>query len=145
MSKPVTKTKGSNQTETSKASAQAKERYIPTGEERSLVESLLEKQRQEAPAPKMKVEKSKNGVTQIGREHPDATVTHALLAMALGTTDADFINAILPHLGNPTGNGSDASEENLNFVLSVLAGIAPRDRVEAMLGAQMALVHLTAM
>jgi hypothetical protein len=93
----------------------------------------------------MKVEKSKNGVTQIGREHPDATVTHALLAMALGTTDADFINAILTQLGNATGNGSDASEENLNFVLSVLAGIAPRDRVEAMLGAQMAVVHLASM
>jgi hypothetical protein len=75
----------------------------------------------------------------------DATVAHALLAKALGTTDADFINAILTQLANATCKGSTADQENLNFVLSVLAGVAPRDRVEAMLAAQMALVHLASM
>jgi hypothetical protein len=52
---------------------------------------------------------------------------------------------MLNQLGNATGKGSGANEENLNFVLLVLAGVSPRDRVEAMLAAQMALVHLTTM
>jgi hypothetical protein len=145
MSATNTQMKQPNQAEASSDGAGPKERHVPTPQERELVESFFERQKQETPAPKMKVEKSKKGVTQIGREHPDATVAHALLANALGTTDADFITAILNQLGNATVNGSAASEENLNFVLSVLAGVAPRDRVEAMLATQMALVHLAAM
>jgi hypothetical protein len=43
------------------------------------------------------------------------------------------------------GKDQEVNEEDLNFVLSVLMGVAPRDRVEAMLAAQMALVHLTTM
>jgi hypothetical protein len=146
MSTANTKMKESKQAEVRKNDAAGpKERHVPTPQERELVESFFAKQKQETPAPKMKVEKSKNGITRIGREHPDATVAHALLAKALRTTDADFINAILGQLANTTGKGSDASEENLNFVLSVLAGVAPRDRLEAMLAAQMALVHLATM
>jgi hypothetical protein len=134
-----------DQAQTSKGDPeQSKKVHIPTPAERALIERFYNNAEREAPAPKMKVEQGKTGA-RIGREHPDPTTFHALLANALGTTDADFINAILLQLANATGKGSDASEENMNFVLSVLAGIAPRDRVEAMLGAQMALVHLTAM
>jgi hypothetical protein len=146
MRKANTKMKESNEAEASKdGAARPKERHVPSPQERKLAENLFERQKQETPAPKMKVEQRKNGVTDIGSQHPDGTVGYALLAQALGTTDADFITAILNQLGNATVNGSAASEENLNFVLSVLTGVAPRDRVEAMLAAQMALVHLATM
>jgi hypothetical protein len=52
---------------------------------------------------------------------------------------------MLNQLANATSRGSESSEENLNFVLSVMAGAAPRDQVEAMLAAQMAMVHLATM
>jgi hypothetical protein len=92
----------------------------------------------------LKVEQGKSGA-QIGSHHHHSTTAHALLANALGTTDADFMNAILTQLASATGKGSAASEENLNFVLSVMARISPRDRVEATLAAQMAVVHLATM
>src|SRR5262245_644949 len=119
-----------------------KERHVPSSKERELVESFFEKQKQEAPAPKLKVEQMKNGANRVDFKHPDKTVAYALLASVLGTTDADFINSILNQLANATGKGSAADEDHLNFVLSVLAGVAPRDRIEAMLAVQMALVHL---
>jgi hypothetical protein len=57
-----------------------------------------------------------------------------------------FSRGMLTQLASvTTGKGQEVNEENLNFVLSVMAGVAPRDRVEAMLAAQMALVHLTTM
>lgn len=53
---------------------------------------------------------------------------------------------MLSQLGNATtGKGQEVKKEGLNFVLSVLTGVAPRDRVEAMLAAQMAVVHLATM
>ena len=64
----------------------------------------------------MKVEQHKNGVTHIGSQHPDGTVAYALLAQALGTTDADFITAIIEISWEMLGARiSHASEENLDF------------------------------
>ena len=145
MSAANSKASKPDQAQTSKAdSVQAKNPHVPTPAERALIDSFYNNAEREAPAPKMKIEQGKTGA-HIDSRHPDPTTFHALLANALGTTDADFINAVLTQLANATGKGSDASEDNLNFVLSVMAGIAPRDRVEAMLGAQMAVVHLAAM
>ena len=39
----------------------------------------------------------------------------------------------------------DPRKSGLNFLISVVKGIEPRDQIEAMLGAQMAIVHKTAM
>lgn len=147
MSKTNARKKETNQPEGTKeaATAQPKTPYVPTPEDCALVESFHQQRKGETPAPRMKVQERKDGVTYVNSQHPDATVAYALLAKALGTTDADFISAMLNQLGNATGKGSAANEENLNFVLSVMTGIAPRDRVESMLAAQMALVHLTTM
>jgi len=65
-----------------------------------------------------------------------------VLELALGTTDAEFISGMLGQLGHATTRkGQDVNEDGLNFVLSVLAGVSPKDRVEAMLAAQMAVVQ----
>jgi hypothetical protein len=147
MSTANAKMKASKLPEASKdASTQAKERHVPTPEERSLVDGFLEKRKAETPSPKMKAEKEASGTIGLRSEHKDATIAYALLAKALGTTDAAFINGLLLQLASATtGKGQEINEEGLNFVLSVLAGVAPRDRVEAMLAAQMAMVHLTTM
>jgi hypothetical protein len=116
----------------------AQEPYSPTEQERRLVEKFLEKRKEEAPPPKIKAEKEASGTIGIRSEHKDSTVAYALLAKAVGTTDAGFIGGMLTQLARATtGKDEEINQEGLNFVLSVLAGVAPRDRVEDMLAAQM--------
>jgi len=56
----------------------------------------------------------------------------------------DFVNGIVSH-ANASGRGRDIDEYGLNFMLSVIKGIEPRDQLEAMLAAQMAAVHVASM
>src|SRR3954470_18629517 len=48
-------------------------------------------------------------------------------------------------LANAGSKGRTIDEQGLNFMLSVIAGLEPRDEIEAMLGAQMAAVHMATM
>jgi hypothetical protein len=68
-----------------------------------------------------------------------------LLMEALGTTDPDFLDGILCQLVNVGRRGGKADERGLNFMLSVIKGVKPRDQVEALLAAQMAAVHTATM
>src|SRR6516165_11375143 len=56
----------------------------------------------------------------------------------------DFVNGIVSH-ANASGRGRDIDEYGLNFMLSVIKDIEPRDQLEAMLAAQMAAVHVASM
>ena len=64
---------------------------------------------------------------------------------ALGTTDLDFIEGLLGQLANAGSQGSEVNAQGVNFMLSIIKGIKPRDQVEAMLAAQMAAVHMATM
>jgi hypothetical protein len=64
---------------------------------------------------------------------------------ALGTTDVDFLADFLTQLGGAASKGPDPDKCALNFMLAVVKGIDPKDQVEAMLGAQMAAVHMATM
>lgn len=64
---------------------------------------------------------------------------------SLGTTNPDFAQGLTRQIVNAGSQGKEAGEEGSNFVLSVIAGIEPRDLVEAMLAIQMAAVHLATM
>ena len=79
----------------------------------------------------------KDGVPQIH--------AHFRLMEALGTTDPDFLDGILPQLLNAGSRGGKSDERGLNFLLSVIKGVKPRDQVEALLAAQMAVVHAATM
>jgi hypothetical protein len=48
-------------------------------------------------------------------------------------------------LVNANRHGQDIDERGLNFMLSVIKGIEPRDQLDAMLAAQMAVVHVATM
>ena len=110
-----------------------------------MVNNFFADREKETPAPKVKIVKAKDGSNALSNGHRDDTVDYALMAKALGTADADFIYPMISQLASVTGKGQDANEEFINFVLSVISGTAPRDRVEAMLAAQMAVVHLATM
>jgi hypothetical protein len=89
---------------------------------------------------------SKDGSNwQIGFDHPDQLVGRALVMDALASADEDFLNGIMYQLANASAYGQDIDERGLNFMLSVIKGIEPRDQLEAMLAAQMAAVHVATM
>ena len=78
-------------------------------------------------------------------DHPDELVGWALLAQALGTVDIDFMHGLLEQLGNVSSKEGKSNELMLNFMISVVKDIKPRDQIEAMLAAQMAAVHMATM
>jgi hypothetical protein len=55
------------------------------------------------------------------------------------------MQGLLRQITNVASQGQQPDEANINFVLAVVNGIEPRDEVEAMLGAQMAAVHMASM
>ena len=82
---------------------------------------------------------------EINLDHPDATVGEALLAEALGTTDLDFVEGLVRQIADAAAPDRQFDEAKLNFVLSLVKGVQPRDQLEAMLATQMAAVHLATM
>jgi hypothetical protein len=111
--------------------------YEPSPRERSALETYL--QSTADAAPRLKV---RDGEAAIGLDHPEPVVGEVLLMAALGTADRDFFGGVVRQLGNASSRGGRVDERALNFMLSVVKGIKPRDQVEALLAAQMAAVHV---
>ncbi len=114
--------------------------YEQTPEERASMDALIAEYKEAPYPPRMKVTKN-DGVTRIEVDHPTPSVGYALLMNALGTTDPDFLNGLLWQLANARSQGKSLDENGLNFMLSLVIGVEPKDQVEAMLAAQMAAVH----
>jgi hypothetical protein len=110
--------------------------YQPSPQERSTLETYL--QRISEHAPRMKVGEA----ADLAPDHPEPAVGQVLLMAALGTADHDFYGGLVRQLGEACAQDGAVDERALNFMLSVIKGIKPRDQVEAMLAAQMAAVHM---
>jgi hypothetical protein len=57
----------------------------------------------------------------------------------------DFFNGLVDQLARATADGAEVNEKGINFMLSIIKDIEPRDQLEAMLAAQMAAVHIATM
>jgi hypothetical protein len=88
---------------------------------------------------------NKGSVATVETDHPDKVVAQVNLSNALGSADEEFLNGIVSQLVNASAHGQENDERRLNFMLSVINGIEPRDQLEAMLAAQMAAVHMASM
>src|SRR4051794_38159363 len=64
---------------------------------------------------------------------------------AIGTDSDGFAEPFLSQLANASGKGAIPDQSALNFMLSVVKGVEPRDEIEAMLAGQMAAVHMATM
>ena len=64
---------------------------------------------------------------------------------ALGASTLHFAYGMLKHMANAISRGNKADESELNFMVSIVKDIKPRDHIEAMLAAQMACVHVMSM
>jgi len=128
---------------TKKQHTEEKAVHKVTAAERTAVDRHFAR-REAKPSVRLKV--SKNGsAAQIGVDHPDEQIGRALVMEALASADWDFLDGILNQLGKASAQGQDIDERGLNFMLSVIKGIEPRDQLEAMLAAQMAAVHVASM
>jgi hypothetical protein len=114
-----------------------------TATERAAIQRRVERNAGR-PSIRFKVSKNESGC-EVGFDHADEIVGHILYMDAVGSADWDFACGIMKQLAKASCRGNDADEEKLNFMLSVIKGIEPRDQTEAMLAAQMASVHVAAM
>ena len=82
---------------------------------------------------------------EASQYHPDRARSFnlRLLSEALGSQDPDFIWGLVSQLSQASTRFNDG--EGINFMLSVIKNIHPRDAIEAMLVAQMAAVHMSMM
>jgi len=84
-------------------------------------------------------------IEECSQYHPDRarSFDFHLLSEALGSQDPDFIWGLVMQLAHASTRFHDG--QLLGFMLSVINNIHPRDAIEAMLGAQMAAVHMSMM
>jgi hypothetical protein len=118
--------------------------YEPTQPERKALKAYAALKAENPLAPRMKVSE-KDGTPELQPEHPNNAIAYVRIMEALGTRDYDFLDGLLTQIANIAGTGKKVSERDLNFVLSVIKNIEPKDQLEAMLGAQMAAVHMASM
>lgn len=74
--------------------------------------------------------------------HPRQEVAGAVVMKAVGITDQHLYTAMISQVTNALSRGQDADVSELNAAIAMVAGIAPRDNLEAMLAFQMATVHV---
>jgi hypothetical protein len=86
-----------------------------------------------------------NGRVEI--DHPDALMGVLLMMAAFATSDPAFMQGILRQIGAACifGERPATSQNDLNFVLSIIKGNKPRNENETMLATHIALTHLIAM
>jgi hypothetical protein len=114
-----------------------------TAAERKAIDKYLIRSKAK-PTVRFKISNNATGA-KIQLDHPHGTIGHALLMDAFGSADREFVDGLLSQLANADSHGKGLEESRLNFLVSVVNGIGPRDTVEAMLAAQMAVVHVTSM
>jgi hypothetical protein len=68
-----------------------------------------------------------------------------LLKEALGTADKDFLAGILGQLVTASTEDGKVDEVGINFMLSIIKDVAPKDQLETLLATQMAAVHIATM
>lgn len=118
--------------------------YEPTPSECELLQEYLADRKENPRAPRVTVS-TKQGVAQLGPDHPEPAVGNVLLMEALGTGDMDYLNGILRQLANAGSRSQEVDESVLNFMLSAVIGINPQDEIETMLATQMAVIHMATM
>jgi hypothetical protein len=114
-----------------------------TAAERAAIQRRVERNAGRPPI-RFKVSQNEHGC-EVGVDHADEVVGHLLYMDAIGSGDWDFACGMMKQMAKASCRGNDADEEKLNFLLSVIKGIEPRDQIEVMLAAQMASVHVAAM
>ena len=111
--------------------------YEPTPMEAEAIAAY--KVAKETRGPRLKVS-FEGGVAKINHDHPDPFTGTVAVMRAMGTSDRDFFDGLMLQLVNAS-QGKGPADNAVDFMISVIRGIEPRDQIETMLAAQMAAVH----
>ena len=115
--------------------------YEPTPQERGVLEAQRARKDKRPSRPNVTASMT-DGAVVVDFHHPTADVSRPVLMESLGTADADFMSGLLAQLVGLARDGAGGvSEQDFKFLLATVAGVEPKDEVEAMLAAQMAAVH----
>ncbi len=74
--------------------------------------------------------------------HPRQEVAGAVVMKAVGISDQRLYTSLVSQVTNALSRGQEPDVGELNAAIAMVAGIAPRDNLEAMLAFQMATVHV---
>jgi len=132
----MTKSRRKTSTPAKRKAKAVAEEFVPTPEQEEAAKAVAARLRGKTPAPVLKV---KDGSIVI--ESPDEITGACRLMEALGTADKNFQYGLISQLANVGSQGTEIDERGLNFMMSMVKAVEPKDPVEAMLAAQMAAVH----
>ena len=125
--------------------------HDPTLAEKRAVASYQRRKGELPPTPPMTCTKSEpdesgTRTAQINVDHPDRTAGYQMISDAIGTGDMTFTHGVLLDAsGIAIKTDGSPDMERVNYALSIVKGIKPRNQVEAMLGMQMAAIHMATM
>jgi hypothetical protein len=125
-------------------------RSPPHPVERAQIEKARKRTKARAPRIVMHIEDRGTGVPTLYPDHSDEEGHRYRLADAFGTRSLQFVRSMLKGLGNATADHSlnldfsPASPDQLAFnaALAVIDGVRPKDEIEAMLAAHMAVTNI---
>jgi hypothetical protein len=115
--------------------------YELTPHERSAVNAYLAHKQKNPPPLRLKVLGTEGSQVQIGPDHPHYPTGMVMFYDALGTKDEALVSGLLGQLASV----AKGSEREMNFMLSMVQGLEPKDPLEAMLATQMAAVQALTM
>ena len=115
--------------------------YRPTEADVAAAKEVLRKRNEQPALPAVK---SGEG-TKLVYDHPDQAIATCLAAVAIGCGDTRLSNGFIRQLADVATRAWMARQSGMNFALAVVQGIDPKDTVEALLAAQMAVVHSATM
>lgn len=115
--------------------------YEPTPQETEIIAAHRDRVKNQKPAPALKFVKNEKGKLSVNVDHKDQAVGWTLYMESLGSADSDFVVGFTNQLINEGSTGSEPKENEINYLLSIVRGIEPRDPLETMLALQMAAVH----
>jgi hypothetical protein len=117
--------------------------YEPTDAEANALDRHLDRRnaRRASAMPRLNVELDDEGSAAIRVEHENERVGFTLFMEAVATAERDFAVGLMNQLARAGLRRESDDATELNFALSVIKAIEPKDEIETMLAAQMAAIH----
>jgi hypothetical protein len=78
-------------------------------------------------------------------DHSSEPIVNPILMNAFGSADNEFVHGIFGQLRHAAWDGCEVDIDMLNFAVSTINCLGPRNEVQTMLAAQMAAVHMAVM
>ncbi|MER8562053.1 hypothetical protein [Mesorhizobium sp. M0578] len=122
--------------------------YEPTTREVASKAAYNKRRGSKRPVPQIKVTMSEDGgkrIASLAVDHPDPALGYELLAEAVGADNGTFLAGTLDSLAKVAQVGNVVREGDMNYALSMVCGLRPKDQIEATLGVQMAAIHMATM